>query len=422
MQEEDKNPDAIDRLFQKKADEYQIPFREEDWNRLEKRLELHDMQIAYQHKFRLAVAALILILSTAGYFIFDHNNRLNRLTDQIQDVTPQESITNESPDRTTQNNQETFAQLSESENQDSDQVLESTPNRLEKLTLEDRPEFTILQQAGDTPIRDRQLSQLLTKLHHIPVSPASLPLDLPAEYIEIRLMIPTSMFERSDYFTSLDEEQSPAPFDGAHYTVYSEDQNSNLSLGLAYSPDFSRSDFSVPGNRTGYRLGIRGEYQLSKHLFLQAGLLLSKVHYTASSQQYNPPDYWNSGRVPDETNAICMILDIPIGLKYNLFNFKNSRFYSTAALSSYFMLNEEYSFKYSTDYAEYANLPKNIKINNGSKHLLNHLNLSFGYEYDLTPNMTIRTEPFIHLPMSGVGWGDVRFYSMGGFVSLNLQM
>tara|TARA_R100001143_G_scaffold63592_2_gene73071 strand:- start:10804 stop:12063 length:1260 start_codon:yes stop_codon:yes gene_type:complete len=419
MQDEDKNPDSIERLFQKKSEEYQIPFREEDWNRLEKRLELHDMQIAYRVKFRLAVAALILIISTVGYVTFDHNNRLNKLAEQIQDVTPQEPNPNESSNISPQDSPQSLSQFSENSTQDTDQVLESPPNRLEKLTLEDRPEFAMLQQDGDFRARDPHLSQLLTNLHHIPVSPASLPLDLPSEFIELRLMIPTSMFEQSDFFTSLDEEQSSGPFEGAHYTVYSENQTPNLSLGFAYSPDFSRSNFSSPGNRTGYRLGFKGEYQISKHLFLQAGLLVSKVHYTASSQQYNPPEYWNSGSVPDETNAICMILDIPIGLKYNLLNFNNSRFFSTAALSSYFMLNEEYSFKYST---EYVDRPENIKINNGSKHLLNHLNLSFGYEYDLTPNMTIRTEPFIHLPISGVGWGDVRFYSMGGFVSLNFQM
>lgn len=419
MQEEDKNPDSIERLFQKKAGEYQIPFRKDDWNRLEKRLDLHDMQIAYRRKFQLAVAALILIISTVGYYTVDHNNRLNQLTDQIQGVTPQESIANESPEHTAHDNRETISQLSESGLQDPDQVLESTSNRLEKLTLEDRPEFAWLQRTDGARYSDHLQSQLMANFHHIPVSPAGLPLPLPDAYIEIRFLIPTSTLERSDHFSYLDDEQPSAPFEGALYTDFSEERSSNFSLGITYSPDFSRSDFSTPGNRAGYRLGMKGEYQISEHLFLQAGLLLSKVHYTASGQQYNPPDYWNYSRMPDETNAICMILDIPIGLKYNLLNFNSSRLFSTAALSSYFMLNEEYRFNYST---EIPDLQESIKINNGSRHLLNHLNLSFGYEYDLTPNMTIRTEPFLNLPISGVGWGDVRFYSMGGFVSLNLQM
>lgn len=419
MQEEDKNPDSIERLFQKKAGEYQIPFREEDWNRLEKRLDLHDMKIAYRHKYWIAVAALILIISTVGYYTIDHNNRLNQLTDQIQGVIPQESITNESPDLTPHNNPETFSQLPESGIKDSDQVLESTPNKLEKLTLEDRPEFALLQRAGESRSEDHQLSQLLANLNHIAVTPANLPQHLPSEFIEIRLLLPVSFFERSKNFSYLNDEQSSGPFEGAHYTNIIEDRSSSLSLGLAYSPDFSRSDFSTPSNTPGYRLGMKGEYQLSERLFLQAGLLLSKVHYNASGKQYNPPGYLNYGNMPDETNAICMILDIPIGLKYDLLKFNNSRLFSSAAFSSYFMLSEEYRFNYST---EMPDLLEYKKINNGSRHLFNHLNLSFGYEYDLTPNMTIRTEPFIHLPLSGVGWGDVRFYSMGGFVSLNFQM
>jgi hypothetical protein len=419
MQDDQHNPDSIERLFQKKAGEYHIPFREEDWNRLEKRLDLYELQRSYRRKFLLAVAAIILIVSSVGYFTYDHNVRLNQLTDQIQGNQPIEITPVEPPEQQVSDQNETLTLQSVDEVNPTDQELEPTQNRLDLLTKLDHSSETLQKLNREFVLDQNRASDLLANLQHIPVSPSGFRHQVPVEFIEFRILIPKTLFERPDYFTYTDYNPSSRPDQESLHDDIPDEKRSKISLGVTYSPDYSRPDFSTAYTGTGYRFGLKGEYQITDQLFLKTGVLLSKVHYSATGQQYNPPGYWNQGTQPSETNAICLIFEIPVGLKYNVLNFDQSRFFSTAALSSYIMLNEEYRFSYSS---AYPGLQEQMKIKNGSRHFLNHLNLSIGYEYDLTPAMSVRTEPFINLPMSGVGWGDVRFYSMGGFISLNFQM
>lgn len=419
MQDEQHNPDSIERLFQKKAGEYQIPFREEDWNRLEKRLDLYELQRSYRRKFLLAVAAIILIVSSVGYFTYDHNVRLNQLTDQIQGNQPIEITPVEPPEQQVSDQNETLTLQSDDELNAADQELEPIQNRLDLLTKLENSSETLQKLEMEFAQDQSRASDLLANLQHIPVSPSGFQFQAPVEFIELRILIPKSMFERPDYFTYTDYQPSSNPDRESFHDELPDEQRSRISLGVTYTPDYSRPDFSTDYNGTGYRFGLKGEYQITDQLFLNTGVLLSKVYYSATGQQYNPQGYMNQGIQPNETNAICLIFEIPVGLKYNVLNFNQSRFFSTASLSSYIMLNEEYRFNYSS---AYPGLQEQMNIKNGSRHFLNHLNLSIGYEYDLSPTMSVRTEPFINLPMSGVGWGDVRFYSMGGFISLNFQM
>lgn len=48
-----KPEDAIERLFQEKAREYEIPYREEDWLKLKKRLDRLDQQKGLLEKLRI---------------------------------------------------------------------------------------------------------------------------------------------------------------------------------------------------------------------------------------------------------------------------------------------------------------------------------------------------------------------------------
>lgn len=414
MKDEHDNPDSIESLFQRKAEDYHIPFREEDWNRLEKRLDLYDMQRSYRRKFQLAVAALILILSSVGYYTYDNNLRLNQLTDQIQSEIGSD-IPAEDP---------SVSQVPGSND------LYTTDSAQQPETVQIRPESLGMNVISDESIPAlieepaqifHQSSDLLANLNHTPVSGSTFQNQIPEELIWNMIRMPETRVERADYFTHTNGIHTES---SDHHDQYSEfithrQPDSGFTFGFNYSPDFSRPDFTTAQSNAGFRTGVKGEYQISKRISLTTGLLLSRVRYTASGRQYNPPDYWNQGILPEETNAICLILDIPVGIKYNVSLFENSRIFSIAALSSYIMLNEDYYFDYAADYQGLAN---QINIKNGSRHLLNHLNLSIGYEYDLTPALSVRTEPFIQLPLSGVGWGDVRFYSMGGYVSLNLHM
>ncbi len=55
------NKDPIERLFQQKAEEYDISYQEKDWLKLEKRLDERDQMIA-SRRLRWFIAAAVLLL------------------------------------------------------------------------------------------------------------------------------------------------------------------------------------------------------------------------------------------------------------------------------------------------------------------------------------------------------------------------
>lgn len=192
-----------------------------------------------------------------------------------------------------------------------------------------------------------------------------------------------------------------------------------FSVGFLMAPDFSTagsfSDFYSPG----YKFGAYVEYHFTRNLGISAGIIHSTVRYTAQGGEYRPPEgYWTNGIIPAETLAECMLLDIPITLKYNFFHFDRSRFYATAGVSSYVMLSEEYEFDY---YGNESGLAQSWSGKTGTRHWASNAAFSIGFEYDINSTLSLRAEPFIRVPLKEVGWGNVRLYSLGSFISLNYK-
>ncbi|MDZ7721225.1 MAG: outer membrane beta-barrel protein [Balneolaceae bacterium] len=193
---------------------------------------------------------------------------------------------------------------------------------------------------------------------------------------------------------------------------------SRIAVGVVLSPDLSTVDGVSNFDTPGFKGGVLAEYSLSKHFSLISGVAISNVKYKANGSEYNPPQAWNNGVMPDQTSAMCVILDIPVSLKANLFNFDRSRIFATAGLSSYIMMNEDYQFQYD---GNPAGMENSWSEATGTRHWFSNAGFSIGIEYDLSPTWSIRAEPHLKIPLKGVGWGDVELYSMGSFVSLNYR-
>jgi len=110
----------------------------------------------------------------------------------------------------------------------------------------------------------------------------------------------------------------------------------------------------------------------------------------------------------------------PISLKVDILSLSGSRFFLTAGLSSYVMLNETYQFHYS-GYNSDPDLLQSWSDRTGTGHWMSNAGLSVGYELDIHPNWSLRAEPFIRIPVKDVGWGQVRLYSVGSFISLRYR-
>lgn len=431
MNDEQNHNDPIERLFREKAGEYDISYREEDWLKLEKQLDARDMKLYYQRRLRWLAAASILILSLIGYYTIQNHNQINQLAEQLNQneaVEQSEQPANE-PNRMDNESQLESPAPSNTENsidneiagngngnqpenqgiQESSEGLLAAQNESEESENGDSDSFSRAAQIIDRkpidsiPLYSSQNLELLWADHFTE------PVELLKESDPVVLYDSEYFEPKRGSLALLDNPPGDQPFTSAL---------SRLAVGIVVSPDLSTvgsvSNFYDPG----YKGGIVAEFALTKNISLVSGAAISNVKYKASGQEYNPPQAWNYGMMPDQTTAVCLVLDIPINLKANIFNFNRSRIFTTAGLSSYIMLNEDYQFSYNGDA---SGLETSWSEQTGTSHWFSNAGLSIGFEYDISPSWTIRAEPHIKIPLKGVGWGDVDLYSMGSFLSLNYR-
>lgn len=189
-------------------------------------------------------------------------------------------------------------------------------------------------------------------------------------------------------------------------------------LGLVAAPELStvRADrLTAPGTNVGVQL----DYQLARRWRLSTSFLLTNKRYVARGTDYHLPAAYTlpHGWVISDVDAVCRIIDIPLNLRYDLWQRPHYQVFASLGLSSLLMKREQYTYNYDLVYGK--PVPAySWELSNGSQHVLKILNLSAGYERAVGPHWTVQAEPFVKLPLAGVGYGAVRLSSAGIFFSL----
>ncbi|OON67953.1 hypothetical protein [Hymenobacter sp. CRA2] len=179
-----------------------------------------------------------------------------------------------------------------------------------------------------------------------------------------------------------------------------------------YAPELStvhHAGFTRPGRSA----GIQVEYLLTPRLRVSVGLLSSMKYYYAHGSDYTfawPPSY-----PVERIDAACRITDIPVNLRFDVWQGVRGRVFGSAGASSLLMRDELYKYTYRTNGYIYS---RSWGVKNGKNHPFSVVNISAGYEYQLSPRWSAQAEPFLKLPLGGVGAGSVRLSSGGVFLGL----
>ncbi|MFD2533220.1 hypothetical protein [Gracilimonas halophila] len=412
MSNKEEHNDPLEQLFKKKAEEYDISYREEDWLDMEKKLDRMQAAKTRQRRTYLAAAAVLLIVSALGYFIYQNSNEIDRLNRQLEDTMTTDILPDSTREDTTQE-PETPPQVDREMLADLPQEMEEPSESTDDISPEATPE----QQDQQVVMDADPVSVSGDELARIELRPVSYPERMDEELsVSSGNNIPGS----TDYLASVSYGQAAAPSGLARQQEQpGRTELSRLEFGLIVSPDISTiggiSNFYEPG----YKLGVTAGYRINDRFTISGGLIHSSVKYSSGNQHYNPPAYWNPGGTPSGIIAQCFILDIPITVKYDVMQFENSRFFATGGLSSYVMLSEDYQFDYN-GYSQGQTTTLNER--SGKTHLFSNAGFSIGYEYDLHQNWSLKAEPFIKVPIREVGWGNVKLYTLGTFVSVSYKL
>jgi len=171
------------------------------------------------------------------------------------------------------------------------------------------------------------------------------------------------------------------------------------------------------GNSVGLLLG----YHFSKSRFnIETGV------YWDTKKYYSKGEYFDKNKVsyfanyPNAkllyVNGNCNMFEIPINVRYNFLQKKNTSFFVVAGISSYLMNKEAYGYAYEeSGWQGYGDQ----SYYHSTQNWFSILNLSAGFEHHLGKIGDIRIEPYAKLPLSGIGKGSLSLTSAGLNVGLS---
>ncbi len=184
-----------------------------------------------------------------------------------------------------------------------------------------------------------------------------------------------------------------------------------VQVMLAVAPDLTMVKFKDP-RQISPNAGLLVGVPLSRRLSLVSGVLWADKRYGALPGDYAPSSgYWDGKHLPDYINATCKVLDIPLNLRWLVLERGRNQLTVQAGLSSYIMLNEQYEYNYESN-VSYP-YTKTYAVDNQNRHWLAVQNFSVGYSRKLSPAFTVGAEPFVKIPLSAIGAGNVKLTSAG---------
>jgi len=158
--------------------------------------------------------------------------------------------------------------------------------------------------------------------------------------------------------------------------------------------------------------GVGLSYDISRRITLRTGFFASRKIYVADPADYHPPyNFWTYYPNLQKIDANCMVYEIPLSVIYNGGNTSKNHWFVSAGLSSLIMKSEEYGYSYKDASGQPRYYTRSLY--NKNQHLFSTLQLSGGYSFRLSSRASLLAEPYLKLPLSGIGYGKVRLYSAG---------
>ena len=188
-----------------------------------------------------------------------------------------------------------------------------------------------------------------------------------------------------------------------------------FALGLVTGMDYS--NIKGTGDKTaGYTIGLQLSYAFSKRLSINSGMLITKKFYSAKGEDFHPPKhYWTTYVDLKSVIGNCNMWDMPLNIRYNFIIKPSTTWYINSGISSYIMRKQSYTYNYN-----YNNLPTSRKWQTSSQEndWLKVANISAGVEKKINRSFTLQVEPYMKLPLKGLGFGDMNISSYGILVGI----
>lgn len=431
--------DDIDKKIQDAAGNHEPPFREEDWNRMKVLLDEHLPQEKKKRPFLFGLFSLLLIGLPAWVMLTTYKERpsiepvtqktATVLTENNSRQTETTTAIKEKPALTTGTGMSASLPVVPAS------VPPAQPITPVNLIQRNNTGVTTINTNQQKKRRKQRTENSGRKDKADPVSPVSLS-SVPGTSVSRSSSLndpagtsATAVATDTNNNSSTTEKETP----GTDPVSSAKEQTQKDSLpeekpvsknkkpgdrkGGKWEISFSTGpDLSLVGvDKTGkwkmqYGLGI--SYAINKRFRVRTGFMVSRKLYYADSSDYHPPkgfwDYYTNLRKID---ANCLVYEIPLNVVYSFPSAKRHQWFVSGGLSSYLMKEEtyDYYFKDASGVDQY----RERSVHNQNHHFLSILQLSGGYQYTLSDKFSLMAEPYMKLPLGGVGFGKVKLNNAG---------
>jgi hypothetical protein len=166
-------------------------------------------------------------------------------------------------------------------------------------------------------------------------------------------------------------------------------------------------------------LGAGISYTINKKLTLSTGVYTARKVYAAAPQDYKfsylPPNFNYLTKVEGD----CRVLEIPVMAAYNFGFTRKSNWFVAAGVSTFLMKKEKYGYLYT--YPTGISYTYTREINNENKNLFSVADFSVGYKRNINRTLFVSAEPYLKLPLNGVGDGKLKMNSTGILFSVGFK-
>jgi hypothetical protein len=421
--------DRLEDFFQKAASKPDVTFNEEDWKKLEARLDATDGGFIEAKKPGGRITTAIVI---GTLFFFSTVVWLNSRYDLVSFAAPQSAtgssekvngnveappVTNESP---VMENQAPDKSSGESDGTIADlRTKADSKKRIHpSITLNEENEESITKELTVEPEGNISTDDKNTRT-------ASM------DTVEESNFVSSAVEERNKQKAVVElpgaEEGETREAEAIINEEHASDKEEHvsmprLSLLLSFAPDFSSttiSDYTAPGKA----FGAMVHYHLWNRWTVSAGVIKNHKTYTGAGEDYQPPrgywKYYTNGVIPETIDGSCSILEFPVMIQYTIVQNGKNKWVAGAGASSYTMLSESYRYNFG---APNPGAKSGWDSKQSSRSIFNMLNLTMGYERRVLPGLMIGLEPYVKLPLEEIGWSNLKLFSTGASVTLRYQI
>lgn len=156
-----------------------------------------------------------------------------------------------------------------------------------------------------------------------------------------------------------------------------------------------------------FAFGIVNEVKLNNKLSFNTGLILDRYNLNYKHNKvYSNDD-------PISVNAELVCLDIPLNIRMQVAEMRQSNIFVSGGISTLAFIREKYNHKY------VFGDPTETTVNFGNINFAGQLNLSSGWQYRISNKMNFTVEAYMKIPLYKLAEENLHFYQSGVSIKIS---